>query len=222
MNNKIDSSLIAPIGSIFMVPALIFITGVAVAQAATLSTHMDLGDRSYDVTELQMYLAKNPNNYPSGLVTGYYGTSTAEAVQKFQTNQGIVTEGTPETTGYGRVGPKTMARLNTFMTPTVSYQGSPVGDVYAAQITDEYLRESPTAVTIGWDTSELTTSEIMYATVWPFQYATAASVKTSTYSTQPEFVLKNLTPKTRYYYILKSVDAAGNVMLTTHRTFTTN
>ncbi len=192
------------------------------AEAAVLTTHMDMGERSSDVTALQTFLAKNPNNYPSGLVTGYFGTSTAEGVQKCQTNQGIVTEGTPESTGYGRVGPRTMSRLNDFMMQEITYQTGPVGDVYAPQITKEYLRETPSAVTIGWSTSELAMSEVMYGTVWPFQYATAKSVETSAYTVSPEVELKNLATKTRYYYVLKSVDVYGNIMLTTHRTFTNN
>ena len=181
-----------------------------------------MGQRSSDVTALQTFLAKNPNNYPSGLVTGYFGTSTAEGVQKFQTNQGIVTEGTPESTGYGRVGPRTMSRLNDFMMQEITYQTGPVGDVYAPQITKEYLHETPSAVTIGWNTSELAMSEVMYGTVWPFQYATAKSVETSAYTVSPEVELKNLAAKTRYYYVLKSVDVYGNIMLMTHRTFVTN
>lgn len=199
------------------------VVSVSLVQAAVLSRQMDLGDQNSDVSTLQRYLAKNPNNYPSGLVTGYFGTRTAEAVQKFQINQGIVLEGTPETTGYGRVGPRTLARINSFLASSgIVYQNSPFGDVYAPLITGEYLRETPSEVVIGWTTSEQAESKVMYSTVWPFQYATAASMETNSYTMKPELSFKNLLPKTRYYYILKSTDLYGNVMLTTHRTFTTN
>lgn len=50
-----------------------------------------------------------PTNVDS---TGYFGALTLAAVQKLQLKHGIVTSGTPETTGFGRVGPKTRAYLN--------------------------------------------------------------------------------------------------------------
>ena len=56
-------------------------------------------------------LAKNPNIYPEKIVSGYYGALTQAAVQRFQRKYGIVVSGTPRTTGFGLLGPKTRARL---------------------------------------------------------------------------------------------------------------
>lgn len=219
-NHAVTKIKLATVVTVFLFGTLV---STSLVQATTLSRQMDYGDQNSDVRTLQTYLAKNPNNYPSGLVTGYFGAYTAEAVQKFQINQGIVLEGTPETTGYGRVGPRTLARLNTLLAAGgIVYQNSPLGDVYAPLITNEYLRETPSEVVIGWTTSEQAQSEVMYSTVWPFLYATAASMNTNAYTMKPELSFKNLLSKTRYYYILKSTDVYGNVMLTTHRTFTTN
>src|SRR5277367_6696528 len=39
--------------------------------------------------------------------TGYFGLLTQAAVQLFQAQEGIVTSGTPLTTGYGAFGPRT-------------------------------------------------------------------------------------------------------------------
>jgi PKD repeat protein len=44
-------------------------------------------------------------------VTGYYGVLTEAAVRKFQCKNQIVCDGTPESTGYGVVGPRTAAIL---------------------------------------------------------------------------------------------------------------
>lgn len=44
--------------------------------------------------------------------TGNFLGLTQAAVQTFQRKYGIVSSGTPATTGYGRVGPKTRAKLN--------------------------------------------------------------------------------------------------------------
>lgn len=69
----------------------------------------DAGD---DVRWLQAYLTGSDSYYPEGQVTGYLGTSTLAAVEKFQCDYGIVCEGTATTTGYGRVGPITRSKLN--------------------------------------------------------------------------------------------------------------
>jgi sortase A len=82
---------------------------------AAMTSQLDLGSSGPDVAELQTYLAANTDFYPSGLVAGNFDSSTQMAVEKFQIAQGIIFSGTPETTGYGRVGPQTLIRLNTLM-----------------------------------------------------------------------------------------------------------
>ena len=71
------------------------------------------GLRSSEVTALQQFLAGDPSIYPEGLITGFYGPLTTRAVERFQTKYGIISSGSPLTTGYGLVGPKTRARLST-------------------------------------------------------------------------------------------------------------
>ncbi len=65
-----------------------------------------------EVSELQKFLKSDPTIYPEGLVTGYFGPLTERAVQRFQAANGIIAYGTPATTGYGVVGPKTRAVLS--------------------------------------------------------------------------------------------------------------
>ncbi|MBP9749776.1 MAG: peptidoglycan-binding protein [Candidatus Pacebacteria bacterium] len=70
---------------------------------------LGLGSRGSEVTLLQQYLAQDATLYPEREVSGYYGPATERAVQRFQAKYGIVTAGTPATTGYGTVGAKTRA-----------------------------------------------------------------------------------------------------------------
>lgn len=50
--------------------------------------------------------------FPSNVTArGYYGAITVKAVQDFQIKHQIVFSGSPETTGFGKVGPKTTAKL---------------------------------------------------------------------------------------------------------------
>lgn len=64
-----------------------------------------------DVRRLQQFLAEDPTVYPEGLVTGYYGALTEAAVRRWQAKYQVVSSGTPETTGYGVVGPRTAAAI---------------------------------------------------------------------------------------------------------------
>ena len=76
-----------------------------------LTRALGIGSSGSDVTSLQRFLAQDPAVYPEGSVTGYYGPLTQTAVQRWQAKHGIVSSGTPATTGYGKVGPKTMAAM---------------------------------------------------------------------------------------------------------------
>lgn len=73
---------------------------------------LQIGSSGEDVSKLQSFLSKDGNIYPQGLVTGYFGQDTQEAVQRWQMLQGIVATGTPQSTGYGVVGPRTRSEIN--------------------------------------------------------------------------------------------------------------
>ncbi len=76
-----------------------------------ISRSLYLGARGEDVKELQEFLKKKGYfDYPEA--TGYFGTVTLKAVQKFQKEQGIVLGGEPMSTGFGIVGPKTKSYIN--------------------------------------------------------------------------------------------------------------
>lgn len=64
------------------------------------------GDRGPEVKKLQEFLSQTGDyTYPE--ITGYYGAATERAVQRWQVRHGVVDSGTPSTTGFGAVGPKT-------------------------------------------------------------------------------------------------------------------
>lgn len=78
----------------------------------SLTQNLQRGSSGQQVTDLQTALKTDATVYPEGLVTGFFGALTEKAVQRFQAKYSIVSSGTPATTGYGRVGPKTRAKLN--------------------------------------------------------------------------------------------------------------
>jgi hypothetical protein len=76
-----------------------------------INSNLALRNLGPEVTKLQGLLAKDSSLYPEGLVTGYFGSLTQKAVQRFQCKYGIVCSGTPETTGYGNVGLNTRLKM---------------------------------------------------------------------------------------------------------------
>jgi peptidoglycan hydrolase-like protein with peptidoglycan-binding domain len=65
-----------------------------------------------EITKLQQYLG--------GRVTGYFGPATLQLVQSWQTSHGVVSTGSPDTTGFGYVGPKTRLAMSCQTSPTTS------------------------------------------------------------------------------------------------------
>lgn len=86
-------------------------TGMKKARV-TFTRAVRVGSRGDDVKALQEFFAQDKSIYPEGLTTGYFGPATLRAIQRFQAKNGIATSGSPETTGYGALGPKTRAFIN--------------------------------------------------------------------------------------------------------------
>lgn len=87
---------------------------------------LEKGDQGTDVIELQKRLATEPAKdglmcFRGGAYDVNFGPLTEQAVQRYQLVKGIVSRGTPSTTGYGRVGPKTRETLNGGNIPPALY-----------------------------------------------------------------------------------------------------
>jgi len=72
---------------------------------------LERGMYDTDVIYLQKALNKE-GVYPEAIYSGYYGSFTEQAVKRFQKKYSIVSSGSPSTTGYGRAGWQTIAKLN--------------------------------------------------------------------------------------------------------------
>ncbi len=75
-----------------------------VSQSLKLIRSLRQGMSGDDVKALQAILAADTSIYPEGMITGFYGRLTSEAVKRFQKKYGI------EMLGF--VGPKTIKKLN--------------------------------------------------------------------------------------------------------------
>jgi len=212
-----------------LVSALI---GVQSASAA-ISTQLELGDRGSEVTELQAFLSRDVNLYPSGLVTGYFGQLTKAGVERFQAAHGIVSSGTPATTGYGRVGPRTMAAINA----QLAGGGNPSGDVSAPIIRSTNVSVDNDGASITWTASEVSMGKVYYSTS-PIRISNVFDA-TGISSGEPivsgtlaqydgiarvthTVNIDNLTPNTTYYYLIVVFDASKNANFTLPALFHTS
>lgn len=75
-----------------------------------ISRALSRGSRGEDVASLQRFLIAQ-NLLAADSATGFYGALTERAVQEWQARYNVVSSGTPATTGYGSIGPKTRALM---------------------------------------------------------------------------------------------------------------
>lgn len=222
MNKKINTIAVSAVA--------LSLLSFGVASAAITST-LDLGQSGSQVTELQTYLATDTNVYPSGLVTGYFGPLTQAGVQKFQIAQGIVSSGSPSTTGFGRVGPATMARINSLngggTTPNqTSWDPVPF-------LSGTTVSVNSNSATLSWTTNEATIGQVFYDNVMlqsdeatgPRQqpYVSGLSIlDNGGYQTNHSVTITNLAPNTTYYFLTRGVDSGANMSMTWPSSFRTS
>ena len=91
---------------------------IAVSVSPVFAKILSVGIASNDVKRLQQVLNADPDTKIAasgagspGKETTYFGSLTRAALQKFQCKQKIICSGTPSTTGYGNLGPKTRAKI---------------------------------------------------------------------------------------------------------------
>lgn len=201
--------------------AALLLLGATVAYAQTVFTQqMSIGSRGSEVSALQTYLATKTPHYPEALVTGYFGVLTQTAVQRFQCAEEIVCSGSPATTGYGRVGPKTLLQLNL-------RAGGVIGgaDVSAPFIFGVTTATSPNSATISFSTNEAARGTIYYAGggltlteaaglgFSPVVGGTAVTADANL-KTAHAISITGLASSTIYFYTVQAVDASGNLSVT--------
>jgi len=191
------------------------------------------GMTSEEVKLLQEILATDPEVYPEGLITGYFGKLTERAVKKLQKKLCLEE--------VGSVGPKTLSRINELLTEGAGSSGKvPPGlliapgiqkklcatstpDIVVPVISD-VVATSTTATTtqINWLTNEKANSKVWYGTATPVVTTTStAAVSSSDYVLNHSIALSGLTASTTYYYLVFSADKSGNTATATEKSFTT-
>ncbi|GEM_PF-2787940 len=105
-----------------------------------------------EVSKLQQLLSEEPDVYPQARVTGYFGQLTEAAVGLWQTKHHVVSSGSPETTGYGVVGPKTRTELNLVLSarhPALNSESVPIAPIFGLSNSGDIYISRPTSGTVS-------------------------------------------------------------------------
>jgi hypothetical protein len=183
----------------------------------TINSQLDFGKKNADVTSLQTFFADNASIYPSGLVTGYFGSLTKASVIRFQSLYGF--------DQVGRVGPVTRDKINSLITSggwtgTTPTQSS---SLVAPTFANIYQSQTRTDATLSFNTDEMTTARVVYYTnplmfnegdinSLGFGPIGGSSVYSPSGSSRSHTIaLPNLQANTVYYYTIIATDADGNM-----------
>lgn len=210
--------------SVLLVSTLSTLSVSAATTFIPLTSQVNVGETSSNVTNLQLFLAADKSIYPEGLVTGYYGSLTRAAVVRFQSKYGIDT--------VGRVGPLTLAKINSLIT---NGMWSSTTDVSGPWIYAVNKSVSSNGVTFTWNTDEIATAKVFYHT----NYVTMNEGDINSVGfgstngliaqndgiarASQQVVITGLQPNTTYYYVIVATDVKGNVSVwNPNITFKTN
>jgi peptidoglycan hydrolase-like protein with peptidoglycan-binding domain len=83
-----------------------------ISPKALFTKYLSRGSSNTEVRALQEFLAKDPVIYPEAVISGYFGPATERAVKRLQVKYTVASAGIA---GYGAVGPKTRALLNSLV-----------------------------------------------------------------------------------------------------------
>lgn len=195
-----------------------------------IARQLDWGTSGEDVTLLQEVLATDPEIYPEGLVTGYFGPLTYKAVKRFQKEMGVEQ--------VGRVGPKTMSKINELLEQGAGSSGKvppglliapgirkKIGEDTTAPVISKLAAKGITATSarITWFTNELADSK-----VWYYDKGTSLVITESTpMESSSKMVfnhnieLSDLIPNTAYSYLVSSTDSTLNTTTSSIEGFNT-
>ena len=146
-----------------------------------LINQLRIGMTSEEVKRLQEILATDPEVYPEGLITGYFGRLTEKAVKMFQKKVCLEQ--------VGLVGPKTLAKINELLTEGAGSSGKvPPGLLIAPGIQKKLCTTSTTTTTTTIPPTTTTTTipattTTTTTTVPPTTTTTSTTTTTTTTTT---------------------------------------
>lgn len=158
---------------------------VEVKEQLQLARTLRRGMTGEDVKQLQEFLKQFSDIYPEGLVTGFFGPLTETAVKRFQEKREIVNSGSPETTGFGQVGPRTISKLNELVVQVTGSSGKTFPEITVAPGNSNNPTEQASQLTVTPTSTPITPTSTPSGTIpaTPAVPATTSSGGTGTPAT---------------------------------------
>ena len=173
LSARATTVLLVGVSLMFALPAAAQTEGVCLTET------LKRGSRSAQVTQLQEFLVQG-GFLAEESATGYFGALTEKAVQAWQKEIGLVSSGTPESTGFGTVGAKTRALLC-----TPSPESSVTVDITEAEVSIAgEIPEEPAVEVLDEVVVEPDVLEIVSFTVSPESVASSGDPATLTWETK--------------------------------------
>lgn len=172
---------------------------------------LDEGQSGANVTNLQTFFTDNSAIYPEGLITGYFGGLTANAVKRFQAQYGF--------DQVGRVGPVTLEKINSM----IQSGGWAIADVSGPAFTNVSRSQNSNSATFTFNTNENTNARVVFNTspqmfnegdINSNGFAAIGGYAANSYNnltTSHSVTITNLQSNTVYYYTVIATDTSGNV-----------
>lgn len=137
-------TVLIPVTTALIIALSLFANVATAATASSIScplagSSLKKGSSGDAVSRLQKFLAEDPGVYPEAIVSGTFGSLTEAAVKRWQVKFNILTSGTPDTNGFGTIGPRTVATMIT------QCSGSIQRPLAAAPALGAYITASPIA-----------------------------------------------------------------------------
>ena len=229
MNKKIRISLLTVL---FLAPVFAPAQSAQDISVPKLARSLSLGMQGDDIKSLQEFLSRDPQIYPEGLATGYFGLKTQAAVKRWQQKYGIE--------AIGIVGPKTIAKIKEAAQSSIKETSTPTASapetVTAAASSPSVASiapedtipptatlapgvPAPTSIYIKFTPSEEVTAIYEYGLT--ANYGSVKEVSNQYSSSTAGISLENLVSSTTYRVRVKATDKAGNVGYSQNYTFTT-
>jgi peptidoglycan hydrolase-like protein with peptidoglycan-binding domain len=176
-----------------------------------ITSQLDPGVMGRDVTSLQTFFADNSAIYPEGLITGYFGGLTGNAVKRFQAQYGF--------DQVGRVGPVTREKINSL----IAAGGWTGSDMSGPAFSNVSRNDNGTSATFTFNTNENTIARVVFNTsplmfnegdINSNGFGAIGGYSANSYSNMTNahsVTITNLQRGTVYYYTIIATDAAGNV-----------
>jgi hypothetical protein len=210
------------LGGLVLTTALSFVPSNV--EATTFSpingnTTLKVGSRGADVTSLQQFMASNSDIYPSGLVTGYFGSMTKAAAVQLQLSYNLSADGI--------VGANTRNVVNNVIATGrgIDISGPQMNNfsvvTLARTATISFNSNEPVKVAVFYDTNKINWSnwnDAVMSLNTPTISGTAN--KDDSFSLSKQITLSNLSANTTYNYTVTATDPSGNTSVIWPSTFT--